>query len=146
MTALLTPRPAVVRLDFVGGDENHRRKALLNVTLDLQLTLDQGADFVQRQLRPLQCRIELLWRRKTLLNLQQPRLDRILRNILGAEPLHVPKAERLSDQGIENEPAVVGFALARRPGEKADFRHLADLANRQDLAVDQSRNPVNRRG
>src|SRR5206468_11699038 len=111
LAALLAPGAAVVRLDLIAGNENHPREALLDVALDLQLTFDQCTDFIDGALRPLQCRIELLWRRKTLLNLQQPRLDGILRNILGAKPLHVSKAERLSDQGIENEPAVVVFAL-----------------------------------
>jgi hypothetical protein len=44
-------RPAVVRVDLVGGDHDHRCEALLDVVLDLQLALDQRAQLVERQFR-----------------------------------------------------------------------------------------------
>ena len=50
-SALLAPGGFVVGLDLVGRDEDHRREPFLNVGLDLQLPLDEGPDFIERELR-----------------------------------------------------------------------------------------------
>jgi len=97
---------------------------------------------VERELGVLDGCIEIRWCRESIPNLQQPRLDRILRDVGGTEALDVAKPERLGDQIVENRAAVVVVALSGSPRKKADFGHLCDLADREHLAIDQSGDTV----
>ena len=142
LAALLAPGASIVSVDLIRSDHDHRREALLDIALDLQLPFDEGADLVERELGVLDGCIEIRWCRESIPNLQQPRLDRILRDVGGTEALDVAKPERLGDQIVENRAAVVVVALSGSPRKKADFGHLCDLADREHLAIDQSGDTV----
>ena len=64
----------------------------------------------------------------------------------GPETLDIAEAQRLRNQGFQNVVPVVVVGLPRLPGKEADVRHLADLANRQDVAIDDRRHSVDGRG
>src|SRR6266851_5209601 len=83
-------------------------------------------------------------RREALLNLKQPRFNRVLRHILGPEPLDVAKPQSLRDQRIENILAIVVLAPGGGSWKEVDLDHLGDLADGQDLPVDDGGDPVDR--
>ena len=81
-----------------------------------------------------------------MLDFYQTRLDRILRDVLRAEALHVAKAECLRDQRFQDVVAVIVLAPSGDARKETQLRHLVNFADGQDLAIDHGGDAVDRHG
>ena len=80
-----------------------------------------------------------------MLDLDHPRLDRVARDVLRPEALHVAEPQCLRDERVEHFPPVIVLGLLGS-GEEADLHHLSDLADRQYLPVHHRGDAVDRHG
>ena len=85
----------------------------------MKLTLDERTHLIERQLCAFDRSCEFGRRREPLLDLQQPRFNRILRHIGGTESLDIPEAKGLRDERLEDAAPVIIIGLTRIAGEKA---------------------------
>ena len=81
-----------------------------------------------------------------MLDLHQPRFDRVLRDVLRAEALDVAKPQRLRDQRFEDVVAVVVVASSGDARKETNLGHLVDFADGQHLLIDDGRDAVEGRG